>query len=57
MSDQRPGLQHIEADLDYSDHVALSIETKVAINLPKPRFAVLPVSLGMTLAKFSATVR
>lgn len=49
--------QRIEVDVDYSDHVALSLDTKVVINFPTPRFAVLPISLGITLARFQATVR
>lgn len=44
-------------DVDYSDHVTLSIETKVVINFPTARFAVLPVCLGITLNQLSATVR
>lgn len=43
-------------DVDYSDHVTLAIETKVVINFPTSRFAVLPVSLGLTLNQLSATV-
>ena len=49
--------QRIEIDVDYSDHVTLAIDTRVVVNVPRPRFAVLPVSLGFTLVKFSATVR
>lgn len=48
--------QRVEVDADYSDHISLSIDTKVFVNFPKPRFAILPVSLGMTLARFTATV-
>lgn len=44
-------------DVDYSDHVTLAIETKVVINFPTARFAVLPVCLGITLNQLSATVR
>ncbi|EGG00389.1 uncharacterized protein MELLADRAFT_111891 [Melampsora larici-populina 98AG31] len=50
------GRMRIEVDVDYSDHVTLSIETKVVINFPTSRFAVLPVCLGITLNQLSATV-
>lgn len=50
------GRMRIEVDVDYSDHVTLSIETKVVINFPTARFAVLPVCLGITLNQLSATV-
>jgi hypothetical protein len=43
-------------DIDYSDRVTLAIETKVVVNFPTARFAVLPISLGLTLNQLSATV-
>jgi hypothetical protein len=43
-------------DLDYTDNVSLSIDTKVLVNFPRPRFAVLPVSLSLSLVKFSGTL-
>ncbi|BGP12237.1 hypothetical protein JCM10213_000069 [Rhodosporidiobolus nylandii] len=46
----------VELDLDYSDHVTLAVSTRVAVNFPRPRFAVLPVSLGVTLERFSGTL-
>lgn len=48
--------QRIEIDIDYSDHVSLGIETKVLVNFPKPKFAIIPVSLALALVRFSATV-
>jgi maintenance of morphology protein 1 len=42
--------------LDYTDHLSLGIETKVLINFPKPKFAILPVSLALALVRLSATV-
>lgn len=48
--------QRIEVDVDYSDHVTLAVDTRIVVNFPKPRFAILPVSLGLTLNTFHATV-
>lgn len=48
--------QRVEVDVDYTDCIALSIETKLVINFPRPRFAVLPISLGLTVERFSGTV-
>lgn len=49
-------MQRIELDLDYTDHVSLSIATCLLVNFPRPRFAVLPISLGLTLERFSGTL-
>lgn len=43
-------------DIDYSDLVSLAIETKVLINFPRPKFAVIPVNLALALVQFSATL-
>ncbi len=48
------GRTRIEIDVDYSDQITLAIDTKLLINFPKPRFAVLPVSLSLTIVRFSA---
>lgn len=48
--------QRVEVDVDYSDLVSLSIDTKVLINVPRPRFAVLPLSLGLVVERFSGTL-
>lgn len=50
------GRTRIEIDVDYSDQITLAIETKLLINFPKPRFAVLPVSLSLTIVRFSGTL-
>ncbi|GAA5923649.1 ERMES complex subunit MMM1 [Sporobolomyces koalae] len=46
----------VELDLDYTDKVSLAVSTRVVMNFPRPRFAVLPVSLALTLQRFSGTV-
>jgi hypothetical protein len=43
--------------VDYLDSVSLSLSTAVLINFPRPRFAVLPVSLGVELVSLGGTVR
>lgn len=48
--------QRVEVDLDYTDHVSLDISTCVVVNFPRPRFAVLPIRLGLTLERFSGTL-
>ncbi|KAI9632331.1 uncharacterized protein MKK02DRAFT_40635 [Dioszegia hungarica] len=45
-----------EIDMDYSDAVSLSLSTAVLVNFPRPRFAVLPVSLGVELAAIGGTL-
>jgi len=50
------GRMRIEIDIDYSDRVTLAIDTKVVVNFPTARFAVLPISLGLTLNQLSATI-
>ncbi|PWN37503.1 uncharacterized protein FA14DRAFT_105878, partial [Meira miltonrushii] len=50
------GRMRIEVDIDYADCMSLAIETKLLINFPRPRFAVLPVSLGLTIERFSGTM-
>ncbi|SPO28780.1 related to MMM1 - required for mitochondrial shape and structure [Ustilago trichophora] len=50
------GRTRIEIDVDYSDQITLAIDTKLLINFPKPRFAVLPVSLSLTIVRFSGTL-
>jgi maintenance of morphology protein 1 len=48
--------QRAEIDIDYSDSTSLSLSTSLLINFPRPRFAVLPVSLGVQLASIGGTV-
>lgn len=50
------GRTRIEIDVDYSDQITLAIDTKLLVNFPKPRFAVLPVSLSLTVVRFSGTL-
>ncbi|KAL9935497.1 hypothetical protein V8E36_005845 [Tilletia maclaganii] len=50
------GRMRIELDVDYNDQLSLSIETKLVVNFPRPRFAVLPISLSLTVVKFSGTL-
>ena len=50
------GRMRVEVDVDYADHITMAIETKLVINFPRPRFAVLPISLSLTIARFSGTV-
>lgn len=50
------GRMRVEVDIDYSDCIAVSIDTKLVLNLPRPRFAVLPISLGLTVERFSGTL-
>ncbi|GAA5924530.1 hypothetical protein JCM1841_004611 [Sporobolomyces salmonicolor] len=46
----------VELDVDYTDHVSLALSTRVVMNFPRPRFAVLPISLSLTLLRFSGTL-
>lgn len=50
-------IQRAETELDYTDSVTLAISTSLVVNFPRPRFAVLPISLGITLVGLSGTVR
>lgn len=43
-------------DLDYNDSIHLSIATNIVVNFPQPRFAVLPVNLGVEVLGFGGTV-
>jgi len=42
--------------MDYLDSVSFSLSTAVLINFPRPRFAVLPVALGVELVSIGGTV-
>ncbi|UZJ51122.1 hypothetical protein CBS101457_000442 [Exobasidium rhododendri] len=50
------GRMRVEVDVDYSDCISLSIDTKLVLNIPRPRFAVLPISLGLAIERFSGTL-
>jgi maintenance of morphology protein 1 len=43
-------------DVDLSDFITLGVETKLILNYPKPRVAVLPVALSVSVVRFSGTV-
>lgn len=43
-------------DVDLSDVLTLGIETTLVLNYPKPRVAVLPVALAVSVVRFSGTV-
>ncbi|WWC87517.1 uncharacterized protein L201_002407 [Kwoniella dendrophila CBS 6074] len=45
-----------EIDIDYLDSISLSLSTAVLVNFPRPRFAVLPVSLGVELVSIGGTL-
>lgn len=48
--------QRVELDLDFSDHLSLAISTRLLLHFPRPSFAILPISLGLTLQRFSGTL-
>jgi maintenance of mitochondrial morphology protein 1 len=43
-------------DVDLSDVVTLGVETKLVLNYPKPKVAVLPVALAVSVVRFSGTL-
>ncbi|GAO48675.1 hypothetical protein SAICODRAFT_20254 [Saitoella complicata NRRL Y-17804] len=51
-----PNRLRAEMDIDLRDQITLAIETKFLLNYPKPLFAVLPVALGVSITRFSATL-
>ncbi|CAG8716267.1 17165_t:CDS:2 [Cetraspora pellucida] len=46
----------VELDCDFSDQITLGVNTQILINWPKPRIAVLPISLVLSIVKFAATI-
>ncbi|TYJ54661.1 hypothetical protein B9479_004695 [Cryptococcus floricola] len=50
------GRLRAEVDVDYLDSMSMSLSTAVLINFPRPRFAVLPVSLGVELVSIGGTM-
>ena len=46
----------IQLDFAYDDQITLGVETQMLVNWPKPCFASLPISLGLSLVKFSGTL-
>jgi len=49
--------KRVEVECNYGDQITLGIDTHILINWPKPKIAVLPISLILSVVKFSATVR
>lgn len=43
-------------DVDLSDALTLGIETKLVLNYPRPRTAVMPVALAVSVVRFSGTL-
>jgi len=43
-------------DVDLSDFVTLGVETTMVLNYPRPRTAVLPVALSVSVVRFSGTL-
>ncbi|GHJ89737.1 hypothetical protein NliqN6_6139 [Naganishia liquefaciens] len=54
-ADGQGGLR-AEVDVDYTDSIHLSLATSLVINFPQPRFAILPVALGVELVGFGGTI-
>ncbi|CAI2164608.1 11786_t:CDS:2 [Funneliformis geosporum] len=50
------GKMRVEVDCDYCDQITLGIDTQILINWPKPKIAVLPISLVLSVIKFSSTI-
>ncbi|KAK9455808.1 hypothetical protein V1511DRAFT_510673 [Dipodascopsis uninucleata] len=48
-----PGRLEARFDVDLADSITLGIDTKVLLNYPKPWLAVLPVSLSVSIVRFS----
>ena len=45
-----------EIDFEYNDQITLGMETQLILNWPKQAFAALPVSLLLSVVRFSGTV-
>ncbi len=56
LSSHSPQPQRLEVDIDYSDSLHLSLATSLLVNFPLPKFAVLPVALGVELVGVGGTV-
>ncbi|KAL1925783.1 uncharacterized protein VTP21DRAFT_666 [Calcarisporiella thermophila] len=52
----KAGLLRAEIDVEYADEITISLDTRVLVNWPKPCVAALPVSLTLSVVKFSATM-
>ncbi|KAI9272243.1 hypothetical protein EDC94DRAFT_595834 [Helicostylum pulchrum] len=50
------GSMRAEIDFEYNDQVTLGIETQLILNWPKQAFAALPISLVLSVVRFSGTL-
>ncbi|KAG0178334.1 ERMES complex subunit mmm1 [Apophysomyces sp. BC1034] len=50
------GSMRAEIDFEYNDQITLGIETQVILNWPRQAFAALPVSLVLSVVRFSGTL-
>ncbi|CAO3697187.1 unnamed protein product [Rhizopus stolonifer] len=55
-SSEEVGSMRAEIDFEYNDQVTLGIETQLILNWPRQAFAVLPVSLVLSVVRFSGTL-
>ncbi|KAF7720875.1 ERMES complex subunit mmm1 [Apophysomyces ossiformis] len=52
----RPSFLRAEIDFEYNDQITLGIETQAILNWPRQAFAALPVSLVLSVVRFSGTL-
>lgn len=50
------GSMRAEIDFEYNDQITLGMETQIILNWPRQAFAALPVSLVLSVVRFSGTV-
>ncbi|CAK9786726.1 hypothetical protein CC85DRAFT_248302 [Cutaneotrichosporon oleaginosum] len=50
------GRVRCEIDVDFADSISLTVATSVLVNFPRPRFAVLPVQIGVELVSVGGTL-
>ncbi|EKG16186.1 protein of unknown function DUF2404 [Macrophomina phaseolina MS6] len=55
-SSSNEGRLQARMDVDLSDVITLGIETTLMLNWPRPRVAVLPVALAVSVVRFSGTL-
>jgi maintenance of morphology protein 1 len=58
VADDEAGAGRLQArmDVDLADFLTLGIETTMVLNYPRPRTAVLPVALSVSVVRFSGTL-
>ena len=54
--DDGTGRLQARMDVDLSDFITLGIETTLVLNYPRPRTAILPVALSVSVVRFSGTL-